>query len=308
MGLLFPFHRAAGAVFLCWYLWLSPAAHASDSSGGMVLKGCADPSRTVARYQASFGYWNDNFIVPELLGEEAEVSRDDYVTASFWVQAAREKSGEWWFVDLYHSILTNRKANYRTDLMTVRLSLEKDTAIGPLRLGSGIIADSNFGGRTIQNAYHSLTGIKRVRLPYINEHIAGIVLFMRYKPMLWDSEHVQLRSYLENSYRSVVGPSSFKAGMEFDAKAYPSGIVPVVHLQALAGYLRYYGEGKYLSPLFKEGFSWGLLLSGGSVEKRCVAFWVIRNQYGMDQIHFGVSFTAGWNGTRMSDLNDVLFP
>ena len=307
-GFTSPFSSCLWCGFLCWYLWLSTAVQASDSAAGAALKGCADTTCTIARYQSSFGYWNDNFIVPELLGKEGEESKDDYVTASFWIQAAREKTGTWWFFDLYHSILTNKNANYRTDLLTLRLSLEKDTVVGPLRLGSGIIAGSNFGGGAIQNAYHSLIGIKRVKIPYANEHVSGIVLFMRYMPVLWGSEHFQLKSYLENSYRSVVGPSSLKAGMEFNTITHPSHVVSTMHLQAFSGYFRYYAEGKYLSPLFKDGFSWGLLLSGGSVEKRCVAVWVTRNQYGLDQLHFGVSVTSGWNGTRLSDLNDVLFP
>jgi hypothetical protein len=264
--------------------------------------------RPESGFQASAGYWNDNFVVQKLLGAPVKQGKDDFETASFWLQVALEKPGTWWFLDVYYNVLTNKEGNYRTDLLTLRLSLEKESSRGGLYCGTGVIASGNFGGGTLQNAYHRCIDSDRVRLPYPEKDRAGLIGFMRFKPIFWSSDHVSVKGYVSNSYKGSVGPSNIRAGMEFELLTYHVKKSCILHLQTQAGYFNYYLQGKYLSPLFKKGFLWGLLLSGGKPGNYNVAVWFTSNQYGLEQPHFGITLSFRWNGSRMSDLCDIEYP
>ncbi|MCE5252143.1 hypothetical protein LLG96_18230 [bacterium] len=264
--------------------------------------------RTRQNFQTSVGYWNDNFIVPRLFGEKLNQGKDDFETASFWLQTAREKTGIWWFFDAYYNILTNKKGKYRTDLLTFRLSLEKEFSFGSLRLGTGIIASGNFGGETLQNGYHRISGTTHLSLPYAEKDRRGIIGLARYHHSLWRTNAMRFNGYVSNSLRTSVGPCNVRTGLEMHVVTRPLKRAYVLHVQAQAGYFHYYRTGRYMSPLFREGFMWGMLFSGGRAGKYNIGLWFTDNQYGLDQPHFGISMIIGWNRNRMSDLSDVTFP
>ena len=71
-----------------------------------------DSSSKRSSYQTSIGYWNDNFISQELFGKKIIQGKDDYVTASFWLQIARQDSKKFLIIDVYHNTLTNKTQNY----------------------------------------------------------------------------------------------------------------------------------------------------------------------------------------------------
>ena len=141
----------------------SEYAFAKDDSG--------DSSNNRSSYQTSIGYWNDNLIIQELFGKKIIQGKDDYVTASFWLQIAREDSKKFWIIDVYHNALTNKTQNYRTDLLSLRFSIEKETSFGLFQAGSGIMTSGNFRGKNLQNAYHRMLGIDRVNLHYPEKNI-----------------------------------------------------------------------------------------------------------------------------------------
>ena len=262
----------------------------------------------LSKYQTSIGYWNDNFAFQDFLGKKMMQGKDDYVTASFWLQIALKNPKNWWFIDIYHNILTNKSGNYRTDLLTLRLSIEKEISTGSFQFGSGIITSGNFGGEAIQNEYHKLFNIEPVKLEYVRKNNIGLIAFLGYKQAIFDTEHIGINWYIANSYKARVGPSNVRTGFEFNAITHKKSKTSVLHLQIRAGYIDYYSLEKYLLPLFDKGFQWGALVSCGFINKFNVATWITSNQYGQKQPCYGISCTFGWNGSRMSNLSDITFP
>ena len=294
------------------FLWSYTIAYATDNILGSgetpESAGLKNSFSNTSKYQTSVAYWNDNILSPERINIKYLNGKDDYVTASFLLQIAFENHDNWWFLDFYHNILTNKHGKYRTDLLTCRLSIEKLISTGSVRFGAGIIANGNFGGKTIQNGYHKLVNINQVELPYVEKEETGFIALLRYEPVLWRSEHIRFKGYAANSYRSAAGPSKLSTGLILNVTKRPIRKTYVLYLQTGTGYINYYHSGKYISPLFDNGLIWGVLLSGGNTGKYCVAVWITGNQYGLEQPHYGISFSFGWNGSRMFDLSDITFP
>lgn len=256
--------------------------------------------------QVTLGYWNDNFIFEEVYGAKVQGNRDDFETASFWVQVADEHAGKWWFFDSNFSILTDKTGHYRTDVLAFRQSREFPVPSGTIQAGLGIAFNGDFGGCSIQNGYHEAFGYQKVNLPYsVKSRLGGIVL-LRYKPVLLKLEHCRLGGYVSNYLRTAIIPSNSRAGLEFNAVQDLRDVI--VHFQSIAGYTGYYGGTKPLSSLFENGFTWGILVSGGIKGSCGAAAWYSNNQYGLRKYQFGISLIFGWNGSRMSDLNEVTFP
>ncbi|MBT4484102.1 MAG: hypothetical protein HOC71_10555 [Candidatus Latescibacteria bacterium] len=261
-----------------------------------------------SNYQVSIGYWNDNFAGPKLAEKLFGFGIDDFVTTSLSVQIALENQQNWWLLDIYYNVLTNKSGNYRLDLLSARISFEKDTSAGLVQAGTGITASGDFSGSDFQNRYHAVFGYNRVELPYAGKNYAGLIAFLRYEPVLWENEPLAIHGYAAHSYSAAAGPSNFRAGLELNITLHPYKKNHILHLQTRAGYIDYYRSEKYLKPMFGKGFTWGILLSGGSIGKFNCAVWATGNQYGQKQPHFGISFTYGWNGSRMCDLSDITFP
>ncbi len=293
------------------FLWNSVFASTEEYNltSGDTLRNAALISSidNISKYQTSVGYWNDNFF-QDLLGKKVMQGKDDYVTASFWLQVVLENTKKWWIIDIYHNVLTNKSRNYRTDLLTLRLSIEKQTSIGSFQFGSGIITRGNYGGKAIQNGYHKLFDIEPVKLEYERKNDYGLIAFLRYEPVLWRTEHIIINGYAANSYKASIGPSNVRAGFEFNVTNCHKSKSSILHFQIRSGYIDYYRQGKYLSSMFDNGFSYGILTSWGCINKFNIATWITSNQYGQKQPHYGISCTFGWNGSRMSDLSDITFP
>jgi len=259
-------------------------------------------------YQMSFAYWNDNYEYEKKLNDVMKIGKDDFVTASFWVQLAREEYNKWWFLDINLSVLTNRTANYRTDLLNVCLSQERLTSLGYVKFGSGIIASGKFGGDIIQNEYHKLRDIERIDLPYTGKNLLGLTGHAGYSLRFYLIKGISFGGYAANSLRYKAGPSNFNIGLQSDylSKTYRKYFV--YYLQTYAGYTHYYNLRRHLSPLFGSGLMWGGLISGGFHGNFNFALWMTINQYGKGQPHFGTTITFGWNGSKTPDLKDIFFP
>lgn len=280
-----------------------PAANTPGETGGK-----NDSITQNSPLQLKLGYWNDNVFIEKLGGEEVNLGSDDNVTASFWLQISRKCREDWWFLDIYHNILTHKDANYRVDLLTARISCENLTAWGPLKLGGGVISAGNFGGESIQNWYHRIRGLPALKLPYKRYGDVNLIVYLNFKPRLWEARCLKINGYASNSLRTGIGPGNYQTGLQFNCFTNTLKDKGLLHLQVGTGYIHYYLEGKYLSPLFDHGFTWGTLLSLGIIGKINSSVWFTSNQYGLKQPHFGFSLTLGWDGTRMSDLNDIAFP
>ena len=201
-------------------------------------------------YQVSFGYWNDNLLFADRDENESFQGRDDYVTASLWLQGALNKKETWWLLDLYYTLLTNKTSNYRIDLVTFRLSADRELPIGSVQVGTVMIVKGDFGGSTIQNGYHRLMGYDRVTLPYEASNKAGPIFFFRFSRRLLGWRGVRLAVYVSDAHRFRVGPSALRVGDEFALTWWKNRESLVFHIQVHTGYIRYHDRGKYLSSLF----------------------------------------------------------
>ncbi len=259
-------------------------------------------------YQITFGYWNDNLIIDKIFNQKIKQGDDDFVTASFWNQISYNREKSWWFLDSYFNIITNKKLNYRIDLLSIQISTNKKLLIGYLHVGSGIIASGDLGGDRLQKTYHKFFGYRRLTLPYKSDKKYGLLLKQNYKILLFSLNHLQTNIYLGNSYRSKVGPSIIRSGLTADLFTYCFNKTIFLQFQTTTRYMRYYKLNYTFAPLFNNGFSWGTLFSLGFPKKICISTWFTSNQYGLKQPHYGFLLTFGWQGNRLSDLLNIEFP
>ncbi len=256
--------------------------------------------------QITIGYWNDNFIMNSIGGRSLGKRRDDFQTASFWMQAAGEQAGNWRFLDIHYSILTDRTMHFRTDLIAVRGSVEYPSPLGTVRAGLGLVFSGDFGGDHVQNSFHRTFGYRRVELPYLSGTKAGGIVLLGCHPVLLRWEDGALEGYVTNYARSSVIPCNARAGFELNTSKSMGRYL--FRAQCITGYTVYYRRRGRLSSLFENGFTWGILASGGSPGRWGMSLWFTNNQYGLNQYQFGVSFSPGWNGSRFGSLNDTTFP
>ena len=282
--------------------FLPDEVRSSGDSPTAVIAAPASP------YRFSFGYWNDNFVFEDILGKDVADGKDDYVTASFWLQVSRETTGRRWFADVYHNILTNKPMNYRIDLLTLRISIERTFRYGMFQAGTGVISSGNYGGRSVQNAYHRLMGYRRVGIPYRGKEKTAPILFLRFEAPLLKTKPGGVSWYAANSYRANVGPSNIRAGLDYGLACLPVGTSWLFGFQTRVGVIKYYQTGTYLSPLFDRGVTWGALVSLGRIGRGSASLWITSNQYGKEQPHFGVSYSFGGSGRKTCGLSDVTFP
>ncbi len=254
----------------------------------------------------TIGYWNDNFFSKRIPGLKTSRTRDDFQTASFWLHAAAGQSCGWRHCDSFFTILTHKQKNFRTDLIAIRFSKEHPFFRGPLRVGFGLAANGDFGGSSIQNGYHGIFGNKKVDLPYsVASHIGGTAS-LRLAPVILETGHFKLNGYASSYLRTAVIPCNTRAGLEFDAvKAFGNRRF---HCQIIGGYTGYFGGMGPLVSLFENGFTWGMLVSGGLSGRLGTSVWYANNQYGLKQYQFGCSVTFAGKGPTTGDLNDVTFP
>lgn len=258
--------------------------------------------------QISISYWNDNFFFQRQIRNLIESGDDDFMTASFQLQVARWLNPDWWYGDIFFTILTNREEAYRTDLLAVRLIREWNQDPYSLRLGSGAIIQGKFGGKQLQNWYHDLYDYKTVDLQYSKIQNLGFMFYFRGR---WEMvKNTQWRNavFLANSYRSAAGPSHLRTGLVIDYYVPTQYSQLCFKMEGLIGYVTYYHLDSVLDQMFDQGLMWGGLTTVGWKKGLSLSVWMTKNQYGLQDPHFGLSVTFGWIGTSFWDLSDSMFP
>jgi len=264
--------------------------------------------KNTENYQVTFEYVNDNFITRRYFEPILNEGKDDNVTASFWLQVALETDARWWMLNIHQTIITNKTQEYRTDLLSIYPSIEQRFENSQLVLGAGLIARGNFGGESIQSTYHRIADITPVKLVYAGNNTIGLLLLTGYEYRLHESERSILGCFLRNSLKGGPGPSSFRTGIKLDLISRRLLSNGLIQFQVNVGYSTTYGSDKYISPIFASGHYQGLLASIGYADKLLGTVWISLNQYGLHQTHFGITLTFGWNGDRLSDFGEVLYP
>ncbi len=290
-------HIIATILLIFFTVNISPAASGENS---------IPPVHDTVQYH--FGYWNDNFPVDNVFGKSMNHGRDDNVTAAFLAQAGMDIHGTYFSLDFFDSIITNKTREYRTDIAIMRLLMRQKQSWGSYSVGIGIVGNDNFGGETIQNSYHSLTGIKKLDLPYLGYSKTGLLLFTGIKKNLVIEPTYGLDLTASHSYRNEVLPNYYKAGLElsvFREKLPHHGISA---FRLYSGYLEYYSMKRYFRSMFDNGFTAGAIVSYIIFSKVQLSVFSTTNQYGLEQPHFG--FLMEWNcdNKRSIALSDISFP
>lgn len=259
-------------------------------------------------HQLTFGYWNDNLIYQDFFKKFLKVGTDDFVTTSFWSQVAYQHEERWLIFDLYYSVLTNKSTNYRFDLITNRISIEKDTRWALFQVGTGLVFRGNFGGETIQNSYHKLFGYHRVSLPYTDQTATGLLFMVKAEPYLIRISHHVLKFTLSNAYRTAAAPSNFRFGLNASHRFDIPNSDIAFCLQERFGYIRYYHQDSLTHYLFDQGIGFGFVLSGIYNNKYGISIWMTENQYGQHNPHYGLLFSYNPRKRSILRISDILVP
>jgi len=258
--------------------------------------------------QATLGYWNDNFVFQDHFKNIIKVGGDDFVTTSFWSQIATPHSDKWWIFDLYYNILTNKSSNYRFDLLTSRISVEKDTPGALYQIGTGLVFRGNYGGEFIQSSYHQTLGYTTFDLPYTKHTAPGLLFLVKAEPYFIKSSRQILKLSFCNTYFTVAGPSNFRIGINTSHRFKINGSAISFILQGRLEYNRYYHLDKLTNPLFDRGIGYTLMFTGTYRNRYGISFWMTENQYGQHNPHYGISFSFMKKERRPLRISDILFP
>ena len=257
--------------------------------------------------QIRFGYWNDNFPIDSIFGKSLNRGKDDNVTAAFILQSGWKARERFVFFDIFHSIITNKSHNYRTDVVITRLLMRKMTHWGSYAVGGGILGNNNFGGEFLQNGYHSLTGIRKLEQPYLRDNRIGLTIYTDIKTQIYADGGNALFAAFSHSYRHALLPSFGKAGLEYGIEKNVSGGRGRSGFRLYAGYVEHYDKKKYFRKMFDDGVTSGAMLTHGVPEKYHVSVFLTLNQYGLRQPHFGLLFVWNWRENMRFDLSDISF-
>lgn len=258
--------------------------------------------------QFSFGYWNDNFDLEDLIGKKMKYGLDDYVTASFWLNASFPVRGRLWEADTYLNFITNRKAGYRTDLFTVRISTFWEWAEGILKVGCGTMSSGNFGGRSIQNKYHDSRGILRVNLPYSYRPKTGMYLGLEYDYLMGKPARSEMHVFCLNRNGLGMGFNSFRGGVRFRVREIPLYRTIRITPSLIIGHSIFYGLNGELDPIFESGVFYGIMINLSLTDHFGITAWTLPNQYRSDQGHHGIAFNVGLKSLQMPSFPAILFP
>ncbi len=250
----------------------------------------------------SFSYWNDNLVLESFLGVDIPEGNDDHFTANFLFDFSFEYHSLFVNPFLYLNIITHDKADYRTDLLAFYLTAKQKTLTGDFGYGLGLIANGDFKGDAIQNAYHRNFGHPHVDLPYYSETKTGVSLWLKYQQIIWERRYFNLRGYLKTDIRTAVVPPLIRAGLN------PNLLSSIIKknyricFDVQFGYAVFFDTDCILDDHFSSGEFWGARLTAGKLNRLSVAFWVNHNHNGLQQPYFGFTIEypmRKYTGIRM---------
>ena len=259
-------------------------------------------------YSIFLGYANDDFFIEKeinsVLNRKIFPSRDDFVTASFFLIGNMAIEDYTFSVNSYYHILTDRNNNFRTDILAVRATAEKTISDFRIRIGTGFHIEGNLGGRNIQNGYHKLFNYKPVDLQYSQNRTAGVLFSGRCEYLLMVKNEFELSPFLASTYSSnSYLPSNLNIGSTFNYYFEHSDWNLVV------GYLNRQSVNEKYHSIFKTSWYGGVLQNIEITRPWYVSWWVTKDQFGIhNDFHFGITIIWKKGSIRSPMLKDLTFP
>lgn len=119
-----------------------------------------------------FGFINDNYTGDMEQGIKGRYfGPDDFLTFSVFTQVSNAN----WEYSLCYNMVTSRKLQFRSDLLTGTLIRSFRKRAITLKPGAGIVLRDNLGGDELQNWFHGLTNVPELTLPFLDRDM-GLIL------------------------------------------------------------------------------------------------------------------------------------
>lgn len=259
-------------------------------------------------YHIKLSYWNDNFGYQGAIREIIPPGKDDGVTAAFRLQYGQYHQNQMTDLDLYYAILTNRKENYRMDLIALRVTNERKLKWGNLLLGAGFIGQGNFGGATIQNWYHKVKGYTQVDLDYLDGSAVGFTATGRVLKNIWEYDKTTASIFAGTSLRTGTSASYLRGGMIINQSFMLPPLKLPGRIQLMSSIFHYFPSMDVFDPLFQEGVMVGGMISLNVIPHGVVSGWMTLNQYGLNNPHYGMTLAYQSKTFHPGNLRGFLFP
>jgi hypothetical protein len=269
----------------------------------------AFPGREEKPYRLTVAYWNDDFLLEKQINSSTHtdifLAGDDRFTANGWLQYRSGDSTGIWQAEVIYNIVTDRKSNIRTDLLTLRWGTIMRTELADLQWFSGVTLNGKQGGEAIQNGFHELFGYDRIAMNYRNGYLVDVHLSLELVRTIWQNRGLMLQSRIGGFLATIRMPSSYWIASSI---VYTPKEAPSFQAEMNLRYFQYLQRDETLPPMFGTGFAWGFRASKHLSSTAAISFWMVGNPYGLPaEKNFGISVSVGSIGL-LPPLDEMRFP
>ncbi len=240
-----------------------------------------------------FAFWNDSFDLENAVFDGKNLGLDDYLTTNFMASLSFDYRNQPWNFDSNLNVITNRQAMYRTDLLTHLLSSQKIVRAGIIKYSIGWIAQGNYGGKSIQNGYHSLRGHLSLEPVYPSFSASGPMLIFTFESRPYLNLPLSPAFFIQTVNGFIVNYHNMKSGITGQFKPFKETLESKLSTSAIVFYSHYIGLNRYLTPVFDSGIRYGGTLRYELKKLVSISIWTISNQYRNDQAYVGVMLSLG---------------
>lgn len=246
----------------------------------------------------SFAFADDNFFAEKQLNrfitKKIFEARDDYVTASFGFRYSKYLNKQIFSLNTFYVLLTDRNNNFRTDLLNLNFGYEKYYEKTYIQLLSGFCLAGNYGGRSLQNAFHNLMDVKKTEMQYSGSNNLSLYLAAYFDIYSFYSNICNISPFFYSDMVTNYYPSSFGYGFRLnkDFDYYNNGS----NIELLLGNTNYYQNSSNFKNMFGKNTFLSLIYSKKIYNSYGFSFWYGRGLFGIDtESQFGVIVSYGFN-------------
>lgn len=257
---------------------------AAEAAEGIVAGQELTPDPT----SISFLFWNDTADAERFFKEGWRYAPDDYLTTSFGLEYRFHRRGRPWKITSHLNVITLKDLGTRTDLFSLHLETRFRFQGLQIILSGGVMGNGNFGGASIQNAYHRLRHHRELKLAYPVRNRFGPSLGVEIRGMIQEMQ----RSSVSARFSSLSG---FTAGYHRYRSlfVYSHQLSTGIQAEAVSGYSGYVSLHESLEPVFEAGVTYGAAFTWSIHRNLILSGWIYANLYRRDQTIPGVSITFG---------------